>query len=111
MAERDKWGRIPATIIEVDQDFCSLTWSEGQCKAGPESNLQIFTRDWPTDDIWTKTGTPTPAFQTPNGFPTYLKPATCLSRKQKTIWVVCLSRSCGGRSKNKRWPNHCRRNK
>jgi len=72
MSERDKWGRIPATIIEVDQDFCSLTWSEGQCKAGPESNLQIFTRDWPTDDIWTKTGTPTPAFQTPNGFPTYL---------------------------------------
>ena len=45
MAERDKWARIPATLIEVDQDFCANQYGEKKCQAGAESNLQIYSRE------------------------------------------------------------------
>ena len=57
MAERDKWARIPATLIEVDQDFCRLRWNEPPCFAGPGSNVHGQTRAYDDSDVWTLTGT------------------------------------------------------
>ena len=56
MSERDKWGRIPATLIEQDQPLCALTWGEIPCGAGPQSNVQIFSKDFGEGDFWSLTG-------------------------------------------------------
>ena len=45
MAEREKWGRIPATLWEVDQAICKLRWGTAPCPAGPEANLIAFSTD------------------------------------------------------------------
>jgi len=61
MAERDKWGRIPATLIEVDQDMCALTYASGKCRAGAVANLIPFSGEledafWQTDGTITLAG-------------------------------------------------------
>jgi len=57
VAERDKWARIPATVYEVQQDFCALEWGELPCQAGPQSNVQIYSRLFGDSVIWSTTGT------------------------------------------------------
>lgn len=56
MSERDKWGRIPATLIEQDQPFCSLRWGEIPCGAGPQSNYMVYSAALGEPPLWDTNG-------------------------------------------------------
>lgn len=60
MTERDKWGRIPATLVEIDQPLCALNYGEEPCRAGVVENLVSQSKEL-DDSYWQTTGTVTKA--------------------------------------------------
>lgn len=64
MSEVDRLGREPIEVLTLHQDFCSLTWGEGDCLAGQRENLLRYADEF-LGPAWTIS---TGASSLPNGY-------------------------------------------